>query len=170
VHPCSRHDLLVVLHVIKRYFSCSYTTIFILWPASWSSGQNFWLLIMRSWFRFPALPWEFFLEEEDSHGDHGLGSLVEFRLRPLLLLHIHVSPSNSSGQRNCASWASQPQKSITLRPQPGGETTKFIRDMWWHWKKNIYTVTMSPLHTSLGRKFEAWNKLRIMHAVCRFFS
>jgi hypothetical protein len=36
-------------------------------------------------------------------------------LRPLLALHIHISPSNSSGQRNCASWASQPQKSVTLR-------------------------------------------------------
>src|SRR5215510_4463499 len=35
-------------------------------------------------------------------------------LRPLLLLHIHISPSTSSGQRNCASWASQPQKSVTL--------------------------------------------------------
>ena len=25
-----------------------------------------------------------------------------------------------SGQGNCASWASQPQKSVTLPPQPGG--------------------------------------------------
>src|SRR5215510_15747025 len=54
-------------------------------------------------------------------------------LRPLLVLHIHISPSTSSGQRNCASWASQPQKSVTLRPQPGGETTESLRDMWWHW-------------------------------------
>jgi hypothetical protein len=30
----------------------------------------------------------------------------------------------------------QPRKSVTLRPQPGRETTKSIRDMWWHWKKN----------------------------------
>jgi hypothetical protein len=30
------------------------------WPASWSSGQRFWLLIMRSRVRFPALSWEFF--------------------------------------------------------------------------------------------------------------
>jgi hypothetical protein len=27
------------------------------------------------------LPWVFFLEEEDSHGDHGLGILVEFRFK-----------------------------------------------------------------------------------------
>jgi hypothetical protein len=54
-------------------------------------------------------------------------------LRPLLVLHIHISPSASSGQRNYASWASQHKKSVTLRPQPGGETTKSIRDMWWHW-------------------------------------
>ena len=31
-------------------------------PASWSSGQSLWLLIMRSRFRFPALPWEFSLK------------------------------------------------------------------------------------------------------------
>jgi hypothetical protein len=104
-------------------------------PASWSREQSFWLLIMRSQDRFPVLPWGFFLEGEDSHGDHSLGSLVELRLRPLLVLHIHISSSTSSGQRNCASWASQPQKSVTLRPQPGGETAKSIRDMWW--KKNI---------------------------------
>ena len=30
-------------------------------PASWSSGQSFWLLITRSRVRFPALPWEFSL-------------------------------------------------------------------------------------------------------------
>jgi hypothetical protein len=57
--------------------------------------------------------------------------------RPLLVLHNNISPSTSSGQRNCASWASQPQKSVTLRPQPGGESTKSIRDMWWHWQKNL---------------------------------
>ena len=30
-------------------------------PASWSSGQSFWLLITRFRVRFPALPWEFSL-------------------------------------------------------------------------------------------------------------
>jgi hypothetical protein len=92
---------------------------------------------MRSRIRFSAVPWGFFLEGDDYHGNHGLGSLVELRLRPLLVLHIHISPSTSSGQRNCASWASQPQTLVTLRPQPGGETTKSERDMWWHWGKNI---------------------------------
>jgi hypothetical protein len=67
---------------------------------------------------------------EDSHADHGLDSLVEFRLRPLLALHIHVTSSTSSRQRNCASWAPHPQKSVTRRPQLGGETAKSIRDMW----------------------------------------
>jgi hypothetical protein len=43
---------------------------------------------------------------------------------------LFISPSTSPGQRNCASWASQ---NLTLRPQPGGETTKSITDMWWHW-------------------------------------
>ena len=45
-----------------------------IWPASWSSGQGLWLLIMRSWVGFPVLPWEFFLAGKDSRGDHGLGS------------------------------------------------------------------------------------------------
>jgi hypothetical protein len=38
---------------------------------------------------------------------------------------------------------SQPQKSVTLRPQPGGETTKSIRDMWWHWEKNNFAPLIS---------------------------
>jgi hypothetical protein len=66
-------------------------------------------------------------------------------LRPLLVLNIHISPSTSSGQRNCALWASQPQKSVTLRPQPGRETTKSIRYMWWYWKKIIYRCSFRSL-------------------------
>jgi hypothetical protein len=97
---------------------------------------------MKSRVRISVQPWRFFLEGEDPNGDHGLGSLVEFRLRPLLLLHIHISPSTSSGQRNCASWASHPQKSVTLRPQPGGQTTKSIRDMWWYWKKKLRNLEL----------------------------
>jgi hypothetical protein len=93
--------------------------------------------------RFPVLTWGFFLEGEDSHGDHGLGSLVELRLRPLLVLHI--SPSTSSGERNCVLWASQPQKSVTLAPQQGGETTKSIRDMWWLWKKSSFYILYSNI-------------------------
>jgi hypothetical protein len=34
--------------------------------------------------------------------------------------HSHISSLTSSGQRNCALWAPQTQKSVTLRPQPGG--------------------------------------------------
>jgi hypothetical protein len=97
-------------------------------PDSWYSGQ-----FLTTEHEVPVLPWVFFLEGEDPHGDHGLDSLVELRLWPLLVLHIHVPPSTSSGQHNCASWAFQPQKSVTPRPQPGGETLKSIRDMWWHW-------------------------------------
>ena len=36
--------------------------IFWVRPASWSSGQSLWLLIMRSRVRFPVLPWEFSLK------------------------------------------------------------------------------------------------------------
>ena len=42
-------------------------------------------------------------------------------------LHPPISPLTSSGQRNCASWASKPQKSVTLLPCPGGRTTKTTR-------------------------------------------
>jgi hypothetical protein len=52
-------------------------------PVSWSGGQSFWLLNMRSRIRFPVLPWGFFLEGEDSHGDDGLSSLVELRFKAL---------------------------------------------------------------------------------------
>jgi hypothetical protein len=95
----------------------------------------------------------------DSNGNHGLGSLVELRLRPLLVLNIHISPSTSSGQRNCVSWASQFQKSVTLRPQPGGESTKSIRDMWWHWKKekntyeNFTRTFQSPVYRTTSNGF-----------------
>jgi len=44
-----------------------------------------------------------------------------------MTLHLPLSPLTSSGQRNCASWASQPQKSVTLRPCPGRRTTKSTR-------------------------------------------
>ena len=33
-----------------------------MWPALWLGGQSSWLLTMRSWVRFPALPYAFFLE------------------------------------------------------------------------------------------------------------
>jgi hypothetical protein len=36
---------------------------------------------MKSRVRFSFLPWGFFLEAKDSHGDHGLGSLRVVELR-----------------------------------------------------------------------------------------
>jgi hypothetical protein len=33
------------------------------------------------WYNFLVLPWGFFLEGEDSIGDHRLGSLVELRFK-----------------------------------------------------------------------------------------
>ena len=38
-----------------------------------------------------------------------------------------ISPLTSSGQRSRVSWASEPQKSATLSPQPGGKPRRFIR-------------------------------------------
>ena len=51
-----------------------------------------------------------------------------FRLKvPPGISSSRLSPLTSSGQRSRASWASQPQKSATLSPQPGGKPRKFIR-------------------------------------------
>jgi len=61
---------------------------------------------------------------KDSRGDHGLGSLVEFRFKGP---SATTSPLTTSGKRNCASLASHPQMSVTLLPCPGGRTTKSRR-------------------------------------------
>jgi hypothetical protein len=74
-------DTATLLKLKKLECSVLYIVNFCRRPASWSSGQSFWLLIMRSRTRFPVLPWGFFLEGEDPHGDHGLSSLVEFRFK-----------------------------------------------------------------------------------------
>jgi len=51
-----------------------------------------------------------------------------FRLKaPPCISSSCISPLTSSGQRSRASCASQPQKSATLLPQPGGQPRKFIR-------------------------------------------
>ena len=51
-----------------------------------------------------------------------------FRLKaPPGISSSYMSPLTSSGQRSRASWASQPQKSATLSPQPGGKPRNFIR-------------------------------------------
>jgi hypothetical protein len=132
--------LLIMLHCSMTDTSNLSIKPFLRRSASWSSGQEFLLLFMRSRVRFPVLPWGFFLDGEDCHGDHGLGRLVELGLRPLLVLHTYILPSTSSGQRNCASWAFQPQTSVTFEPQPGGETTKSTRDMWWYWGKTFLAL------------------------------
>ena len=51
-----------------------------------------------------------------------------FRFKaPPCISSSYISPLTSSGQRSRASWASQPQKSATLSPQPGGKPRTFIR-------------------------------------------
>ena len=93
-----------------------------------------------------------FVEGEETHSDHGLGSLVEFRFKaPPGITSSSITNHTPSGQRNCVSWASQPQKSVTLLPCPGGKTTKSTKDMWWHWtKKNFSIVFPTP---KLGELF-----------------
>ena len=77
-----------------------------------------------------------FLEGDDSRGDHGLGRLVAFRFKATPgTTSSSITTHTPLGQRKCASWASQPQKSVTFLPCPGGRTTKSTKDMWWHWRK-----------------------------------
>ena len=90
-------------------------------PASWFGGQSSWLLNMRSRVRFPTLPCEFLLERGRRPWWPWSGQLVEIRFKapPGTSDSPLNSPSFSSGQRNRAYWASHPQKSVTLQPQPG---------------------------------------------------
>ena len=87
-----------------------------------------------------------FLEGEDSRGDHGLGRLVEFRFKAAPgTTSSSITTHTLSGQCNCASWASLPQKSVTLLPRSGGRTTKSRKDMWWHWgKKSVFGFLILP--------------------------
>jgi hypothetical protein len=113
-------------------------------PASWSSDQSLWLLIIRSGFdsRFyhgnfplgggsPWWPWFGYLV------GLGLG-----RLRNPLAFHLHISPLTSSGRRNRASWASQPQKSVTLRHSQRA-VHEVHENMWWHWGRRFSLQSLS---------------------------
>jgi len=82
---------------------------------------------MRSRVRFPFLPWEFSLKGWILAVTMVWVGWQNLGLRALLALHLPISPLTSSGQRNCTSWASQPQKSVTLLPCPGERTTKSTR-------------------------------------------
>jgi len=68
-----------------------------------------------------------FREGEDSRGDHDLGRLVEFRFKG------PPGTTLTSSGRHRASWAYQPQKSVTVLPCPGGKTTKATRTCGGHW-------------------------------------
>ena len=71
-------------------------------------------------------------------GDHGLGRLVEFRFKvPSGTTSSSITTHTPSGQRNCTSWASQPQKSVTLLPCPGGRITKSTKGHMVAFKKKM---------------------------------
>ena len=92
------------------------------WSESLTTNQ-------RTRVRFPALPWEFSLR----------GKIPA--VTPPGTTSSSITTHKPSGQRNCASWVSQPQKSVTPLPYPGGRTTKSRKDMWWHWgKKKIFSL------------------------------
>ena len=105
-------------------------------PASWSIGLTTNHEVPGS---IPGATVRIFLEGEDSRGDHGLGRLVEFRFKaPPGTTSPSITTHAPSGQLNRASWASQPQKSVTLLSRPSGRTTKSTKDTWRHWRKKIF--------------------------------
>ena len=90
-----------------------------------------------------------FLEGGDSRCDYGLGRLVEFRFKAPLGTTSSITTHTPSGQRNCASWASQPQKSVTFLPWTGGRTTKSTKGMWWHWGGGYLNNLMANIFKEL---------------------
>ena len=67
-----------------------------------------------------------------------------FRLKaPPCISSSCISPLTSSEQRSRASWASQPQKSATLTPQPGGKPRKFIRTCGGIGRKKIVQIDVT---------------------------
>jgi hypothetical protein len=58
--PMLNAALSPALYIYSNWQNCHTIYIHFMRPASWSSGQCFWLLIMRYQVRFPALPWVFF--------------------------------------------------------------------------------------------------------------
>ena len=75
----------------------------------------------------------------------------------------YISPLTPSRQSNCASWASQPQKSVTLPPQPGGGTTKFRMNMWWHQKKKIRNTGIYLKLTCQQQRTTLWSHVQLLH-------
>jgi hypothetical protein len=89
--------------------------------------------------------------------------VVEFRFKAPPGTSYSYITIHPSGQRNCASWASQPQKSVTIRPQPGGETTKSIRDMWWHWGGKKSRITCNTHNNTHKQRNSAGSYGRTTH-------
>ena len=84
-----------------------------------------------------------------------------FRLKaPPCISSSCLSPLTSSGQRRRASRASQPQKSATLSPQPGGKPGKFIRTCGGIWerrkKKNTETYVSGARHVCYHYRPGTW--------------
>ena len=82
-----------------------------------------------------------------------------------------ISPLTSSGQRSRASWTSQPQKSATLSPQPGGKPRKFVRTcggIGQKQKKNLSFYYMS-IYRVIKKSLCTWRlkyrKLQVMFKV-----
>ena len=128
-HPCpgscaqQRHPDAVSFDVWTAVFTFRYGA------ASWLGGQSSWLLTMRSRVRFLALPCAFPLERGRRPWWPWSGYLVEIRFKapPGTSDSPLITPSFSSVQRNRAHWASQPQKSVTLQPQPGRGGPRSLR-------------------------------------------
>ena len=81
-----------------------------------------------------------------------------------------ISPLTSSGQRSRASRASQPQKSATLSPQPGGKTRKFVRTCGGIGEKNIYLLDGCEIWNCMSRQEDRFGEFNILLTVHRDIS
>ena len=110
--PCIKN----IIHIILKK-----TSLVVQWSVSLTTNHE----APRS---IPGSTAVIFREGENSRGDHDMGRLVELRFKgPPGTTSSPISLLTSSGKRNCATWASQPLKSVTFLPCPGGRTTKSTR-------------------------------------------
>jgi len=106
-----------VLFVVQEILL--HTSVF---PFSASYRGNIWQYYASSYF-FPWWSWSGYMGE------------FRFKAPPGTSDSPLISTLFSSGKRNRAYWASQPQKSVILQPQRGRGDHEIWEDMWWHWGK-----------------------------------
>ena len=127
----SQHNMICLFSLQKTVVFCSYIATVHHWSdKQWKYHQHqtfSWHLVFRKFSVPVSIPGStvgIFLQGENSRYDHRLDRLLEFRFKaPPGTTSSFFTTHTPSAKRNCTSWASQPQKSVTFLPCPGGRTT-----------------------------------------------